>query len=471
VSHDAVDWLNARGHKVGLLKVRLYRPFSVEDFVRALPATTRRIAVLDRTKEPGAVGEPLYLDVVSALREAREDGLTTLDPVVIGGRYGLSSKEYTPAMAAGVFDELSRPKPRRHFTVGIVDDVTHLSLDYDRELDIEPGDVVRAVFFGLGADGTVGANKNSIKIIGEGTGNYAQGYFVYDSKKSGAVTISHLRFGPRPLRSSYLIRQASFVGCHQFSFLDKFDVLDYAAPGAVFLLNSPYSKEEVWDHLPREVQRALIEKRIRFCVIDALAVAQKTGMKGRINTVMQTCFFAISGVLPRDRRSPPSRRASRRATGRRAPRWCKELRGHRPDARQSPRGAASKVTSRFSFPIVPDAAPDFVKRVTAVMLAKATCCRCRHFRWTGPSPPGRPAGRSATSPPRSRSGTRSSASSATSARWSAPTRRSGPSSTSPKRFRVRRSPSRRPTTAATTGRGRSTRSRSRPRTAPDARSA
>jgi pyruvate-ferredoxin/flavodoxin oxidoreductase len=372
VAHDAVDWLNARGHKVGLLKVRLYRPFSVEAFVQALPATTRRIAVLDRTKEPGAVGEPLYMDVVTALREAREDGLTQLDPLVIGGRYGLSSKEFTPAMTAGVFDELSKPKPKRHFTVGIVDDVTHLSLDYDRELDIERDDVVRAVFFGLGADGTVGANKNSIKIIGEETDNYAQGYFVYDSKKSGAVTISHLRFGPRPLRSSYLVRRASFVGCHQFTFLDKFDVLDYAAPGAVFLLNSPYSEEQVWDHLPREVQKALIDKHIRFYVIDALAVANATGMKGRINTVMQTCFFAISGVLPKEEAIAAIKKGVEKSYGKKGSAVVQKnfeaidqtlMNLHRvslPD----------EVTSRFSLPpIVPGNAPDFVKKVTAVMLA------------------------------------------------------------------------------------------------------
>ena len=372
VAHDAVDWLNARGHKVGLLKIRLYRPFSVEDFVRALPKSTKKIAVLDRTKEPGAVGEPLYLDVVSALREAREDGMTQVDPLVIGGRYGLSSKEFTPAMVVGIFDELSAPKPRRHFTVGIVDDVTHLSLDYDRELDIEPDDVVRAVFFGLGADGTVGANKNSIKIIGEETDNYGQGYFVYDSKKSGAVTISHLRFGPRPLRSSYLVKQASFVGCHQFSFLDKFDVLDYAAPGAVFLLNAPYSKDQVWDHLPRELQRTLIDKRIRFYVIDALAVANATGMKGRINTVMQTCFFAISGVLPKDEAIAAIKKGVQKSYGKKGAAVVQKnfeaIDQTLANLHEVP--VPAQVTSRFSLPpIVPDAAPDFVKRVTAVMLA------------------------------------------------------------------------------------------------------
>jgi len=366
VAHDAVDWLNARGHKVGLLKVRLYRPFSIEDFVRALPQSTRRIAVLDRTKEPGAVGEPLYMDVVTALREADREAL------VIGGRYGLSSKEFTPAMVAGVFDELSQQKPRRHFTVGIVDDVTHLSLDYDHELDIEPDDVVRAVFFGLGADGTVGANKNSIKIIGEETENYAQGYFVYDSKKSGAVTISHLRFGPRPLRSSYLVKQASFVGCHQFNFLEKFDVLDSAAPGAVFLLNAPYPKDQVWEHLPREVQKALIDKQIRFYVIDALAVANATGMKGRINTVMQTCFFAISGVLPRDEAIAAIKKGVQKSYGKKGAAVVQKnfeaIDQTLANLYQVP--VPAQVTSRFSLPpIVSGAAPDFVQRVTAVMLA------------------------------------------------------------------------------------------------------
>jgi pyruvate-ferredoxin/flavodoxin oxidoreductase len=371
VAHDAVDWLNERGHKVGLLKVRLYRPFSVEDFVRALPASTRKIAVLDRTKEPGAVGEPLYTDVISALREAREDGLTQLDPLVIGGRYGLSSKEFTPAMVIGVYDELSKARPRRHFTVGIVDDVTGLSLAWDRELDIEPADVARAVFFGLGADGTVGANKNSIKIIGEETENFAQGYFVYDSKKSGAITISHLRFGPRPLRSSYLVRQASFVGCHQFSFLEKLDVLEYAAPGAVLLLNAPYPQDQVWDHLPREVQKTIIEKRLRLYVIDGLAVANATGMRGRINTVMQTCFFAISGVLPKDEAIAAIKKGVEKTYGKKGASVVQKNFDAIDQTLANLHAVAvpAEVTSRFSRPpTVPDAAPDFVKRVTAVMM-------------------------------------------------------------------------------------------------------
>ncbi len=299
-AHETVEWLLARGEKVGLLKVRLYRPFSVEHFARALPATVRRIAVLDRSKEPGALGEPLYVDVVAALRNAREAGWIAMDPTVVGGRYGLSSKEFTPAMVKAVFDDLATAAPRNRFTVGIEDDVHHSSLPYDHDLDIEPDDVKRAVFVGLGADGTVGANKNSIKIIGTETEYYAQGYFVYDSRKSGSFTISHLRFGPRIIRSPYLVKQASFVACHQFVFLEKLDVLKYAAPGGVFLLNSPYGAEGTWEHLPREVQEAVVAKRLRLFVIDAYAVARETGMGSRINTVMQTCFFAISGVLPKD---------------------------------------------------------------------------------------------------------------------------------------------------------------------------
>jgi pyruvate-ferredoxin/flavodoxin oxidoreductase len=301
---ETIAWMNARGGKVGMVRVRLYRPFAVESFVRALPATTRALAVLDRTKEPGAAGEPLYEDVITALREAQDRGLTSWNggpgPRVIGGRYGLSSKEFTPAMVKAIYEELAKPEPKNHFTVGISDDVGHTSLAVDESFTTEADDVVRALFYGLGADGTVGANKNSIKIIGEETDNYAQGYFVYDSKKAGAMTISHLRFGPRPIQSTYLIRQASFIGCHLFGFLDKYDVLENAAPGAVFLLNAPYGPDEVWDHLPREVQEQIIAKKIKLYVIDAYKVAKIAEMGSRINTVMQTCFFAISGVLPRE---------------------------------------------------------------------------------------------------------------------------------------------------------------------------
>ena len=294
--------LNEHGEKVGVVAVHLYRPFSVEHFVQALPATTRAIAVLDRTKEPGSAGEPLYLDVVAALSEARAAGAASFGaaPRVIGGRYGLSSKEFTPAMVRAIYDELAAAEPKNHFTVGINDDVTHTSLPYDPAFSIEDEATVRCVFWGLGSDGTVGANKNSIKIIGESPDTYAQGYFVYDSKKSGSVTTSHLRFGPHPIQAPYLIAQADFLACHQFSFLERFDVLKPAKSGAVFLLNCSYSPDDVWPHLPVETQRTIVEKRLRFYVIDADRVARETGMGGRVNTIMQTAFFAISGVLPRE---------------------------------------------------------------------------------------------------------------------------------------------------------------------------
>ncbi|HET8922933.1 MAG TPA: pyruvate:ferredoxin (flavodoxin) oxidoreductase [Candidatus Acidoferrum sp.] len=291
-AEETVEWLNAHGEKVGLLKVRLFRPFAVQAFMDAFPRTTRAVAVLDRTKEPGSIGEPLYLDVVASLAE------TGHNVSVIGGRYGLSSKEFTPAMAKAAFDELKSPAPRNHFTIGIRDDVTHTSLQYDPTFSTERPDTGRAIFYGHGSDGTVGANKNSIKIIGKQTGNYAQGYFVYDSKKAGSVTVSHLRFGPQPIGSSYLVDKANFIGCHQFPFLERMDVLSRAAPGASVLLNAPFTSAEVWNHLPRRFQQQVIEKRLRVFVIDAYAVARDTGMGHRINTIMQTCFFAISGILP-----------------------------------------------------------------------------------------------------------------------------------------------------------------------------
>lgn len=296
-AHETVDYLNMQGEKVGLLKVRLYRPFDMQRLTEALPATVRKIAVLDRCKEPGSPGEPLYLDVVMALHETWAGDML---PTVIGGRYGLSSKEFTPAMVKAAFDNLDQPRPKNHFTLGILDDVSHTSLDFDPDFSIEPDSVVRAVFFGLGSDGTVGANKNSIKIIGENTSNYAQGYFVYDSKKSGSMTVSHLRFGPNPIRSPYLITKANFVACHQPTFLDRFDMLRDAAPDGVFLLNTAFGPDEVWGQLPREVQEQIISKHLQFYVIDAYKVASASGMGGRINTVMQVCFFAISGVLPRE---------------------------------------------------------------------------------------------------------------------------------------------------------------------------
>ncbi|HEU0001901.1 MAG TPA: pyruvate:ferredoxin (flavodoxin) oxidoreductase, partial [Ktedonobacteraceae bacterium] len=297
-----VDYLVARGEKVGVLKTRLFRPFSVEHFLQALPPTVKTVAVLDRTKEPGSAGEPLYQDVTTAIsegwRKTREQPL----PRIIGGRYGLSSKEFTPAMVRGIFDEMSKAEPRQHFTVGINDDVMQTSLDYDATFSIEPEETVQCIFWGLGSDGTVGANKNSIKIIGEETGNYAQGYFVYDSKKAGSVTISHLRFGPRPIHAPYQIGagEAQFVACHQFSFLERYDVLKYARPGGVFLLDSLYGPDEVWEHLPVETRAAIRDKSLRFYVINAHKVANDIGMGGRINTIMQTCFFAISGILPRE---------------------------------------------------------------------------------------------------------------------------------------------------------------------------
>jgi pyruvate-ferredoxin/flavodoxin oxidoreductase len=301
-AHETVEYLNRQGEKVGLLKVRLYRPFSVRRFLEALPPSVRKIAVLDRTKEAGAGREPLCLDVVSALQEGIKLGYGTLKtaPEVIGGRYGLSSKEFSATMVKAVYDNLAAPNPKDHFTVGIRDDVGHTSLDYDADFSVEPDSVVRAMFYGLGADGTVGANKNSIKIIGENTENYGQGYFVYDSKKSGAMTVSHLRFGPQPIRSSYLISKANFIACHQWIFLERYDMLSALVPGGVFLLNSPFSKDEVWDQLPREVQQQLIAKKARFFIIDAYQVARETGMGSRMNTILQTCFFAISKVLPRE---------------------------------------------------------------------------------------------------------------------------------------------------------------------------
>ena len=298
-AEEAVDALNAQGHKLGIVKVRLYRPFDAAAMIAALPATVKAIAVLDRTKEPGSLGEPLYQDVVTALAESAGK-LPFEAPLVIGGRYGLSSKEFTPAMVKGVFDEISKLEPKNHFTIGIDDDVTHTSLSYDPDFSTEDPRTVRALFYGLGSDGTVGANKNSIKIIGSETPNYAQGYFVYDSKKSGSMTTSHLRFGPNPIRSSYLITKASFIACHNFSFLEKMNVLECAVPGAVFLLNSPYPAAEVWDKLPRTIQHELRTRKIQFYVIDGYTVARAAGMGTRINTIMQTCFFAISGVLPRE---------------------------------------------------------------------------------------------------------------------------------------------------------------------------
>ena len=316
---EAIGHLNARGEKLGLLKVRLYRPFAAEAFMAALPLTVRSIAVLDRTKEPGSLGEPLYQDVVTALSEDFPSATPRFlqNPRVIGGRYGISSKEFTPAMVKGIFDELKKPQPKNHFTIGIADDVTHTSLDYDPAFSTEDPRTIRALFYGLGSDGTVGANKNSIKIIGSGTDNYVQGYFVYDSKKSGSVTTSHLRFGPEPIRSTYLITEANFIACHNFSFLERMDILAPAAPGAVFLLNSPYSADEVWQHLPRKTQETILARKLQFYVIDGYSVAHDAGMGNRINTIMQTCFFAISGVLEREEAIIQIKQAIKKTYGKR----------------------------------------------------------------------------------------------------------------------------------------------------------
>lgn len=367
-------WLNAHGKKTGVLKVRLFRPWSLQHFIAALPETVRAIAVLDRTKEPGALGEPLYQDVVTSLAEARTLGLLprSCDPVVVGGRFGLSSKEFTPAMAKAVFEELETGAPRNHFTIGIMDDVSGTSLDWDRDWDIEPNDVTRAVFFGLGSDGTVGANKNTIKIIGEETDNFAQGYFVYDSKKAGAVTISHLRFGPRPIRSTYLVSHANFIGVHQWEFFDRLDILDVAAQGAVVLINSVHGFKSLWNALPVEAQQTIVERQLRVFVIDGYKVARETGMGARVNTIMQTCFFAISGVLPREEAIAHIKKAIEKTYARKGP----EVVEKNFAAVDATLAALHEVTVPISAdglrhrpPPIPEEAPEFVKRITGVMLA------------------------------------------------------------------------------------------------------
>jgi pyruvate-ferredoxin/flavodoxin oxidoreductase len=368
---ETVTSLTARGERVGVAQVRLYRPFPARELVDALPATVRRVAVLDRTKEPGSIGEPLFLDVLAALTEAAEDGERVL-PRVSGGRYGLSSKEFTPGMVAGVFDELARERPRRRFTVGIVDDVSGTSLTYNPSLDIEPADTVRAVFFGLGADGTVGANKNTIKILGSEEHLHAQGYFVYDSKKSGSQTVSHLRFGPRPIRAPYLVQHASFVGCHQFGLLEKVDVLGRAAPGATLLLNCRQAPDEVWGALPRPVQEEILAKRIDVYAIDAGRIAREVGLAGRINIVLQTCFFAISGVLPRDDAIARIKEAIAKTYSKRGDEVVER---NRAAVDQTLEGlhrieVPDRVTAtRELLPLVPAHAPEFVRAVTAEMMA------------------------------------------------------------------------------------------------------
>jgi pyruvate-ferredoxin/flavodoxin oxidoreductase len=373
-AHETVDYMAARGERVGVLKVRLYRPFASAEFLRALPPTVRGLAVLDRTKEPGAIGDPLYLDVTAALAEAHAEGRSPLasPPRVVSGRYGLSSKEFTPAMVKAVFDEIAKAAPKRHFTVGIVDDVTHTSLAWDPSFRTEAEDVSASVFYGLGADGTVGANKNSIKIVGQETPLYAQGYFVYDSKKSGATTVSHLRTSTRPIRSAYLVDRASFVACHQFEFVDKIDVLEHARCGATFLLNAPFEAGEVWDQLPREMQEQIIEKRIRFFAIDAYALAKRVGMGTRINTIMQTCFFAISGLLPRDEAIAQIKKSIEKTYGKRGPevvRRNQEVVDQALPHLQEVRVPADVNARHNRPPLVSERAPDFVQKVTAVILA------------------------------------------------------------------------------------------------------
>ncbi len=367
VAHETVEYLVARGEKVGLLKVRLYRPFSVERFVGALPESVRIVAALDRTKEPGAAGEPLYQDCVTAMVEMGRD------IKVMGGRYGLSSKNFTPAMVKGVFDNLAKQEPKNHFTVGIDDDVTHTSIEFDPTFDIEPEDVVRAVFIGLGGDGTVSANKSSIKIIGEDTPNYAQGYFEYDSKKAGGVTVSHLRFGPRPIRQTCFVSSANFVACHQFVFLEKFNVLQNAIPGATFLLNAPYGPNEVWDKLPAAVQRQIIEKDLEFYVIDAYRVARDTGMGVRINTIMQTAFFALSGVLPREQAIAAIKTAIEKTYGKRGEQVVRKnfMAVDQTLANLFRVEVMDQVTSTIEMPpVVPAEAPEFVQNVTASIMAR-----------------------------------------------------------------------------------------------------
>jgi len=366
-AQETVEYLVDHGEKVGLVKVRLYRPFAIEHFLGALPPTTRTIAALDRTKEPGAIGEPLYQDIVTAVAEGSRSAR------VLGGRYGLSSKEFTPAMVKAVFDEMETGELRNHFTVGIEDDVTHSSIPFDPQFDIEPPDVVRAVFWGLGSDGTVSANKNSIKIIGEETDNYAQGYFVYDSKKAGARTVSHLRFGPRPIHSTYLIKQASFVGVHQFGFLERYPVLERAAREATLLLNSPYGIEETWDEIPHPVQEEIIAKKLDLYAINAHEVAQRVGLGNRINTIMQTCFFAISDILPKEEAIQQIKKAIEDTYGKRG-RAVVEKNFAAVDAAlerlyriEVPRGGTGKAEIP---PIVSPEAPDFVQEVLAPMMAE-----------------------------------------------------------------------------------------------------
>ncbi len=375
-AEETAKYLVEKGEKVGVLTVHLYRPFSAVHLLKALPATVKSIAVLDRCKEPGSAGEPLYQDVVTAVAESLSEGFAPFSqmPRIFGGRYGLSSKEFTPAMVKAVFEEGRKAAPKNHFTIGIHDDVSHSSLEFDPSFSIADPSTVQCVFFGLGSDGTVGANKNSIKIIGEETDNSAQGYFVYDSKKSGSMTISHLRFGPKPQRAPYLISHANFVACHAFNFLERLDITRYAQPGAVFLLNSIYPANEVWDHLPREAQKDILSKNLKFYVIDAYEVAQKTGMGGRINTIMQTCFFAISGVLPREQAIAEIKKSIKKTYGKRGEAVVQmnyeavdQTLANLHEVKVP--AAVSSTTDRFA--AVSAAAPEFVRNVLAPMMVNS----------------------------------------------------------------------------------------------------
>ena len=369
---ETVTHLVDAGERVGVLQLRLYRPFPADELLAALPATVTQVAVLDRTKEPGSNGEPLYLDVLATLAEAHERGDRATIPRVIGGRYGLSSKEFTPGMVAGIFAELALADPRRRFTIGITDDVGGTSLPYDPDLDIEDPQTLRAVFFGLGSDGTVGANKNTIKILGADAEVHAQAYFVYDSKKSGGLTVSHLRFGPHPIHAPYLVSKAGFVGCHHLGLLDTVDVLACAEQGATLLLNAPQPADEVWDALPGPVQQQVIDKRLRLFAVDASAVAREAGLPGRTNTVLQTCFFAISGVLPADEAVTRVKEAIRKTYGRRGSEVVRRNEAAVDAtlaALHEVRVPVARTSSREMPDIVPAHAPEFVRTVTAAMMA------------------------------------------------------------------------------------------------------
>jgi pyruvate-ferredoxin/flavodoxin oxidoreductase len=373
-AHETVDYLTSKGEKVGIVKVRLYRPFSTKHFMAVLPKTVKKIAVLDRTKEPGALGEPLYLDIRTSIGEAMADGIARFDkyPVVVGGRYGLGSKEFTPAMVKAVFDNLDAAKPKRGFTVGINDDVTHTSLDVDESFQVPAEGMYRAMFYGLGSDGTVGANRNSIKIIGELTDNYAQAYFVYDSRKAGTMTVSHLRFGKKPIQRPYLVNQADFIACHNPSFLEKYDMLAPARQGGTFLLTSFHGPDKVWDTLPMEVQKQIVDKKLKFYVIDAISLAQELGLGARINVIMQTAFFKISDIVPLDKAVVAIKDAIRKTYGKRGEKVI-EMNNAAVDKavdRVYEVKVPGKVTSKIKLPpVVSPEAPKFVQEVTAELMA------------------------------------------------------------------------------------------------------